>query len=93
MPGTDHENAITSTPILILGDRRAMASLIRELLDDPAFHDMSVASDGSAALGKLTARQFGIVLSDIFVEPVGGLDLLRAMRAYEQSRHRRNRTL
>jgi two-component system chemotaxis response regulator CheY len=81
MAGTSRiEKDVNDTPILVVDDQRAMVSLIRRLLEGLGFHDISVASDGSAALDKLAGRPFGLVLSDLYMEPMTGLQLLRAMR-------------
>jgi two-component system, chemotaxis family, chemotaxis protein CheY len=76
MPGV----GIKDTAILLVEDERAMAVLISKLLEALGFHDISVASDGSVALDELAGRPFGLVLSDLFMEPMSGLQLLRAMR-------------
>jgi two-component system chemotaxis response regulator CheY len=77
--GGGGEKDVKDTPILVVEDQRAMAALIGKLLESLGFHDISTASDGSAALDKLAGRPFGLVLSDLYMEPMNGLQLLRAV--------------
>ncbi len=73
--------ATTNTSVLVVDDQKAMIGLIRSLLVDLGFQDIRDASDGTVALEKLRTETFGLVLSDLYMEPVSGLDLLRTMRA------------
>ena len=68
-------------PILIVDDYRTMIRIIRNLLTLLGFADVEHAQDGRAALAKLKQRSFGLVISDWNMEPMSGLDLLRAVRA------------
>ena len=70
-----------STPILIVDDYQTMLRIIRNLLKQLGFENIAEASDGTAALQKLKERPFGLVISDWNMEPMSGLELLRAMRA------------
>ncbi|MGH6912682.1 MAG: response regulator [Geminicoccales bacterium] len=70
-----------STPILIVDDYQTMLRIIRNLLKQLGFENIAEASDGTAALQQLKERPFGLVISDWNMEPMSGLELLRAMRA------------
>jgi two-component system, chemotaxis family, chemotaxis protein CheY len=70
-----------STPILIVDDYQTMLRIIRNLLKQLGFENVDEASDGTAALRKLKERPFGLVISDWNMEPMSGLQLLRAVRA------------
>jgi two-component system chemotaxis response regulator CheY len=70
-----------STPILIVDDYQTMLRIIRNLLTQLGFENVDEASDGTAALQKLKQRPFGLVISDWNMEPMSGLELLRAVRA------------
>ncbi len=67
--------------VLIVDDYRTMLRIIRNLLKQIDFHNVEEASDGTEALRKLKAGQFGLVISDWNMEPMTGLDLLRHVRA------------
>jgi two-component system, chemotaxis family, chemotaxis protein CheY len=70
-----------STPILIVDDYPTMLRIIRNLLRQLGFEHVEEASDGTAALKKLKERDFGLVISDWNMEPMSGLELLRAVRS------------
>lgn len=71
-------------PILVVDDQRTMTRIIRNLLKQNDFDNTDEAANGEEALGKLRAGSFGLVISDWNMEPMTGLDLLRALRADER---------
>jgi two-component system chemotaxis response regulator CheY len=71
----------SNTNILIVDDYRTMLRIIRNLLKQLNFHNVVEASDGSEALAKLHAADFGLVISDWNMAPMTGLELLKEMRA------------
>jgi two-component system chemotaxis response regulator CheY len=70
-----------SMPVLIVDDYATMVRIIRNLLGQIGFEDVDDASDGSGALTKMRAKQYGLVISDWNMEPMTGYDLLREVRA------------
>ena len=70
-----------SMPILVVDDYNTMVRIIRNLLRQLGFQDIDDASDGSAALAKMRAKSYGLVISDWNMEPMTGYDLLRQVRA------------
>ena len=68
-------------PILIVDDYKTMLRIIRNLLKQLDFNNIDEATDGSMALDKLKDRKFGLVISDWNMQPMTGLELLRAVRA------------
>jgi two-component system chemotaxis response regulator CheY len=70
-----------SIPILIVDDYTTMVRIIRNLLKQIGFEDIDDAADGSAALAKMRAKPYGLVISDWNMEPMTGYDLLREVRA------------
>ena len=67
--------------ILIVDDFKTMLKIIDSLLRQLGFRNIEEASDGEAALEKLKAGKFDLILSDWNMEPMSGLDLLKAVRA------------
>jgi two-component system chemotaxis response regulator CheY len=63
-----------------------MIRIIRNLLKQLGFEDVDDAADGSAALGKLKAKKYGLVISDWNMEPMTGYELLREVRSDDQLR-------
>jgi len=70
-----------SMPILIVDDYHTMVRIIRNLLKQLGFQDIDEAADGSAALTKMRAKKYALVISDWNMEPMTGYDLLKEMRA------------
>ena len=70
-----------NTSILIVDDYKTMLRIIRNLLKQLDFNNVDEASDGSEALTKLRAGNFGLVVSDWNMAPMTGLDLLKEVRA------------
>nr|WP_158746173.1 chemotaxis response regulator CheY [Acidisphaera sp. L21] len=71
----------TSAGVLIVDDYKTMLRIVRNLLKQIDFHNVEEASDGSEALDKLRAGNFGLVISDWNMAPMTGLQLLQEVRA------------
>ena len=68
--------------VLIVDDYKTMLRIIRNLLKQLGFNNVTDATDGSAALAKLREKgDFGLVISDWNMEPMTGLQLLKEVRA------------
>jgi two-component system, chemotaxis family, chemotaxis protein CheY len=70
-----------SMPVLVVDDYGTMIRILRNLLRQLGFSDIDDASDGAAALAKMRAKRYGLVISDWNMEPMTGFELLRRMRA------------
>ena len=70
-----------SMPVLVVDDYNTMIRIIRNLLKQLGFEDVDDASDGSAALGKMREKKYGLVISDWNMEPMTGYELLKEVRA------------
>lgn len=68
--------------ILVVDDQTLVRSLIVQVLKGLGFvsEHLHQAVDGMGALRSLNARPIDVVLCDINMEPVGGLDLLKEVR-------------
>ena len=66
--------------VLVVDDYSTMRRIIKNLLGQIGFTDVEEAEDGGAALRKLRAAEFGLVLSDWNMTPMSGLQLLEAVR-------------
>ncbi len=53
-----------STPVLVVDDYNTMVRIIRNLLKQIGFADVDDANDGAAALAKIRAKRYGLVISD-----------------------------
>ena len=70
-----------SMPVLVADDYGAMVRIIRNLLRQLGFENVDDARDGTAALDKMRAKKYGLIISDWNMEPMTGYDLLNEMRA------------
>lgn len=72
---------VSNLPTLIVDDYKTMLRIIHNLLKQLNFNNVDDASDGSEALTKLRAKDYGLVISDWNMEPMTGLELLKEVRA------------
>lgn len=82
----DKETGFGSLVVLIVDDNRHMRTLIRGLLG--AFHIRKVheAEDGGAALKMLQTTSIDIIITDLQMSPIDGLELTRMIRNASDSR-------
>lgn len=73
-------------PILIVDDYNTMIRILRNLLRQLGFSNIDEASDGRAALAKLRAKDYALVISDADMAPMNGLELLGRVRADERTK-------
>ena len=76
---------LTKISVLVVDDQANMVRMIRRVLRDLGFSDISEANDGHTALLQLEARTRGLVISDLNMAPMDGLTLLRAVRAHPRA--------
>ena len=67
--------------VLIVDDYNTMLRIVKNLLKQLGFNNVDEATDGSAALEKVKAKHYGLVISDWNMEPMTGIQLLREVRA------------
>jgi two-component system, chemotaxis family, chemotaxis protein CheY len=73
-----------SRPVLVVEDHPATTLILRALLKRLGFEDVDEATDGSAALVKIRAKHYALVISDWNMEPMTGHELLQEVRADER---------
>jgi two-component system, chemotaxis family, chemotaxis protein CheY len=66
--------------ILIVDDSGAVRGVVRKLLTQLGFRNFDEASDGKAALEKISKSHYGLVISDWNMEPMNGQLLLERVR-------------
>jgi len=71
---------MTSARILVAEDSRTQAEALRALLADSGY-DVRVAKSGSAALEELRRSPADLVVSDVIMPGMSGLELCRVLRA------------
>ena len=74
--------ATTETPpILIVDDQAKLLRLVIELMSRLGFPDVEGVSDANEALVRMRSRKYALVISDMEMEPMDGIQLLREIRA------------
>jgi two-component system chemotaxis response regulator CheY len=71
--------------ILIVDDYNTMLRIIKNLLKQLGFNNVDEASDGSAAFEKVKSKHYGLIISDWNMEPMTGLEFLKAVRTSGES--------
>ncbi len=72
-------------PVLVVDDYATMRRIIKNLMGQLGFTNIDEAADGQAALAKIREKDYKLVISDWNMEPMTGLDLLKALRAEERT--------
>jgi two-component system, chemotaxis family, chemotaxis protein CheY len=70
---------------LIVEDNAQMRALLRALLNSAGFKEIAEAAHGQAALDQLRRRKSDLVLSDLAMKPMDGLEFTRHVRNHAQS--------
>jgi two-component system, chemotaxis family, chemotaxis protein CheY len=73
--------AVSTMPILIVDDYNTMIRILRNLLRQLGFTNIDEANDGAAALAKMRAKDYALVISDSHMAPMSGAELLAHARA------------
>ena len=69
-------------PVLVVDDDVALSLALRRVLG-AAGYDVTVANDGRSAVEAIMHRTFDVVLSDIQMPGMTGVELLKAVRAHD----------
>ena len=67
--------------VLVVDDYQTMIRIIKNLLKQLGFNNVDDATDGKAALEKIAAKNYGLIISDWNMEPMTGYELLKEVRA------------
>ncbi|GAB4352356.1 MAG: chemotaxis response regulator CheY [Methylohalobius crimeensis] len=70
--------------ILVVDDFATMRRIIKNLLRELGFSHIAEAEEGQAALTKLQAGEFDLLVTDWNMPGMAGIDLLKAVRADEK---------
>ena len=72
--------------ILIVDDFQTMLKIVENLLRQLGFKNIDKALDGKSAFEMIKTNKYDLILSDWNMEPMNGLDLLKAVRAFEPTK-------
>ena len=85
VPRTARDSKAMSIPfetrVLVVDDFESMRRIVRQLLHDMGFRDITLADDGTTALAMLKQDDFGFLVTDWHMPEMDGIDLVRAVRA------------
>jgi two-component system chemotaxis response regulator CheY len=74
------------THILTVDDSPSMRDMVRIALTGAGF-EVTQATDGEEALSLARSRSFDLILSDVNMPNMDGIELIRALRAEDAYRH------
>src|SRR5579871_533403 len=76
---TDPTEAATPMSVLLIDDDRELCRMLEEYLGPEGFK-LTVVHDGEAALYTLSRHNFDLIVLDVMLPKLGGLDVLRLLR-------------
>lgn len=65
---------------LVVDDQSTMRSMIKGMLNKMGYMDVDEADDGSVGLNKLKLNKYDLVISDIHMDKMSGLEFLKETR-------------
>ena len=71
--------------VLLVDDNQHMRKLITEILRAIGIRDAYEANDGAEALSLMRTRRIDLVITDIAMQPIDGVDFVRLIRNSEDS--------
>lgn len=80
--------SILNTRILLVEDESFMRMLATQALESLGFDSVSEAEDGERALQLLAKQEIDLLVTDIEMKPMSGLDLVKSIRAGESTQQR-----
>ena len=72
-------------PVLVIDDHALTRELLASILRKFGF-EVDLAADGTEALFKLEERRYALVISDLNMEPIDGLQIVHSVRKQEEYR-------
>lgn len=66
--------------VLVVDDNDHMRALLRAMLHAIGLHEVLEARDGSQAMHRLREQEVDVIITDLWMEPLDGLDFVRLVR-------------
>ena len=73
--------------VLIVDDMRSMRSVVKRVLQDMGFKGLKEVGDGQEALSMLRSRKFDLVICDVEMPKMSGIELLDEVQKDEELKH------
>jgi len=77
-------NDITNISILIVDDVRGVLELLNEALTKNGFDNVIPAENGLKAIQILENKKIDLILSDLYMDPIDGMELLKYVRSFDK---------
>jgi DNA-binding response OmpR family regulator len=84
-PGDDVQRQRAAHRVLVVDDEASMRTLCRINLE-LAGYEVGEAADGAAALARVREQDFGLILLDVMLPDMGGLEVAKRLAADERTR-------
>jgi two-component system, chemotaxis family, chemotaxis protein CheY len=78
---------VRSTSVLIVEDVPLMGEVVSVVAKKAGFTDVDQVSGGLAALKRLHEKNYGLVISDLEMDDMNGVELLQAVRQDARLKH------
>jgi two-component system chemotaxis response regulator CheY len=73
-----------SLPALVVDDSSSVTSIVLKIVKNIGFQNVEAALNASAAMEKLRSSSYGLLVTDLEMAGMSGLDLIRCVRADQQ---------
>jgi len=77
-------NDITNISIRIVDDVRGVLELLNEALTKNGFDNVIPAENGLKAIQILENKKIDLILSDLYMDPIDGMELLKYVRSFDK---------
>ena len=74
--------AARSVAVLVVDDQQTMRGLARQVLKQLGIIDVALAASGEAALEQMMSRRFDVVISDLNMPGLSGVDLAKRIKSH-----------
>jgi len=75
-----------SKPVLIVDDAPTVTAIITRIVSEMGYEEVHTAHSGAEALQKMRTKDFGLVISELNMRPINGLQLASSIRRDPQLR-------
>jgi two-component system chemotaxis response regulator CheY len=81
-PSGEHRRVLNKTlPVLVVDDSPTACKIIAKIFQTVGFTETECCHDGADVLPKLRGRKYGLLVTDLEMAPVSGLDLIKRVRS------------
>lgn len=79
--------AVKNAKVLLIDDEPAVTKLIEKYLREAGYQNCESICDANQAVHRITAVEPDVILLDIHMSPVGGMEIIQAIRTDERTQH------